>query len=211
MKNANVEKSNIKKEYEINLFKTSTFYNPLSVIIDGISFQLNKIHFYDKNGIVYTNSNSWFGDSSFNVYFKTTKEIKRKIKIEYQKQIPFIIKSKNDFDKRYDLYLPLSDFDLKVSYKKYSSMIIQQIQFYDSHNQLCDFKNCVKRLDNKLLDIRDKYEVHLKNINCLKNITEMYFLDELKTLKGLAEKYYKEQQYITKYTVEDYLKEIKRN
>ena len=211
MKNTNVKLNINEKKYELNLFKRETWYNPLYINIANNSYQLDKIYFYNKDGIVYQNSKGWFGISSFNVFLRTSKEIKRKNKIDYSNKIPFITRAECNWDKRYDLYLPIEDFKLNVSYNKVDFMIIQKVTFYDEHNQLCYFENCVKCLDNQLFDIYDRYEVHLKNIKDLKNITEMYFLDELEILKGLAEEYYKELQYITKYTVEDYLKEIKRN
>ena len=206
MKNKNVE-----KKYEVNLFKKEIWWNPLSVTIGYNSYELDKIYFYNENGIVYVNSRGWFGDNSFNVFFKTSKEIKKKTKINFSNRLPFIIRSKIDYPKRYDLYLPIEDFDLKVSYYKYSSMIMQKVEFYDEHNQLCKFENCIKYLEDKLFNIQEKYQEHLKNINNLRDITEMYFLDEIETLKGLAKEYYKEKQNIENYTVEDYLKEINEN
>ena len=211
MKNTIVKNKNSEKMYEVNLLKATKYYNSLSVVIDDKSYMLDKIYFYNKNGIVYINQNSWFGDHSFNVFLKTSKEIKRKNKTDFSKENPFVIRSQCDWEIRYDLYLPIEDFDLKVSYEKYGSMIIQRIQFLDAHNQLCTFRTCVKYLDHKLFEINTKYQEHLKNINSFTNITEMYFLDEIAILKGLAEKYYKEQQNIADYTVEDYLKEINEN
>ena len=206
MKNVNVE-----KKYEINLVKKERWWNPLSVTIGYNSYALDKIYFYNKNGIVYVNSKSWFGEYSFDVFLKTSNKIKRKIKIDFSNKNPFVIRSSYTLKTRYDLYLPVEDFDLKVTYEKYNSMIIQRIQFYDSHNQLCEFENCVNFLEYKLFEIQGKYEEHLKNIKYLKNITKMYFLDEIETLKSLAKEYYKEQQNISDYTVEDYLKEINEN
>ena len=206
MKNANVE-----KKYEINLLKRNSWYNPLYVIIKDCPYQLDKIHFYNEDGIVYTNTNSWFGEYSFNIHLKTTKEIKRKIKVDFSNRLPFIIRSQCDWDTRYDLYLPIEDFDLKVSYEKCGGMIMQKVEFYDEDNQLCDFKTCVKCLHHQLLEINIKYQEHLKNINSLTNITEMYFLKEIAILKGLAEEYHREQENIANYTVEDYLKEINEN
>lgn len=211
MKKSNVENKNHEKMYEVNLLKSYSYYNPLGVVIDGKLYTLDKIHFYNEDGIVYTNTKSWFGQYSFDVHLKTTKEIRRKIKIDYSKSIPFIIRSQCDWDTRYDLYLPIEDFDLKVSHQKRDTLIMQKVEFYDENNQLCAFETCVKYLRHQLIKINIKYQEHLKNIKSLDGITEMYFLDEIAMLKGLAEEYYKEQQNIADYTVEDYLKEISEN
>lgn len=210
MKNANVNNKN-EKRYEINLFKRKSWYNFLYVIIKDCPYQLDKIHFYNEDGIVYTNTKSWFGEYSFNVHLKTTKEIKRKIKVDFSNKLPFVIRSQCDWDTRYDLYLPIEDFDLKVSYEKHGSMIMQKVEFYDEDNQLCDFKTCVKYLRQQLIEIDIKYQKHLENIKSLENMTEMYFLNEITTLKGLLEEYHREQENIANYTVEDYLKEINEN
>ena len=130
MKNTNVE-----KKYEVNLVKKERWYNSLSVTIGYNSYLLDEIYFYNENGIVYANSRSWFGEYSFNVFLKTSKEIKRKTKISFSNKNPFIMRSSCTLEASYDLYLPIEDFDLKVTYEKYDSMIIQRVQFYDSHNQ----------------------------------------------------------------------------
>lgn len=207
MKNTNVKNKNSEKMYEINLFKRESWYNPLYVKVGNIPYQLDKIYFYDESGIIYTNPRSWFGDNSFNVFLKTSKEIKRKTKIDFSKKIPFIIRSKDDWDKRYDLYLPIEDFDLQVSYRKTQTTIMENIKFYDELNQLCVFSYCVKYLNNKLLDINDEYQEHLNKINSLNLTSKKEFLVELEIIQDLAKQYYEEKQNISDYTVEDYLKE----
>lgn len=209
MKNANVE-----KKYEVNLVKKELWYNPLSVDIGDNSYELDKIYFYDKNGIVYVNSKSWFGNNSFNVFLRTSKEIKRKTKIDFSKEIPFIVRAKDDYDKRYDLYLPISDFDLQISYRKTQATIMEDVKFYDEINQLCVFSYCVKFLNNKLFDINNEYQEHLKKIDNLNLTSKKVFLAELEIIQDLAKQYYEENQNIKNYTVEDYLKgqkEINKN
>lgn len=206
MKNANVE-----KKYEVNLVKKELWYNPLSVDIGDNSYELDKIYFYDKNGIVYVNSKSWFSNNSFNVFLRTSKEIKRKTKIDFSKEIPFIIRAKDDYDKRYDLYLPIKDFDLQISYRKTQATIMEDVKFYDELNQLCVFSYCVKFLNNKLFDINNEYQEHLKKIDNLNLTSQKVFLAELEIIQDLAKQYYEENQNIKNYTVEDYLKEINEN
>lgn len=211
MKNTNVKNKSNEKMYEVNLFKKGSWYNPLYVEVGDNFYQLETIHFYNENGIVYTNPKGWFGYKSFNVFLKTSKEIKRKIKIDFSKEIPFIVRSKYEWDKNYDLYLPIKDFNLEISYNKTQSTIMQEIKFYDDHRHLCEFSYCVKYLNNKLLDINYEYQKHLEKINSLNLISKKGFLAELEIIQDLAKQYYEENQNIKNYTVEDYLKEINEN
>lgn len=57
------------KEYLVaknstQLFKTSQCYNPFSVIVNNKQYELSAIHFYNKEGIVYSVSPGWFGNNN---------------------------------------------------------------------------------------------------------------------------------------------------
>lgn len=203
MTNSNTNNSILNKPYSINLYKTYMYFNQLSINYKNKEYTLDKIYFYNENGIVNSVNKCWFGNNSFNVSIPVSNELTRKLKKDYSKNIPFIIKS--NYENRYDLYLPISDFNISCNYIKTGNMIMSNYSFIANNNVKCTWSNCEKYLGGHLLEIKQSYEFLLKVMNI--EDTEKDFLNNLEKLKSKFYEYKKADAKQKEYTVEDYLKE----
>lgn len=197
--------STINKKYAINLYKTNMYYNPLSVAYKNKEYTLNNIHFYDKDNIIISTSHGWFGRSSFNVSLPTAKELTLKRKKDLSKNEPFIIKS--DYGNEYELYLPISDFNISRKYRKIGDMIMGDYSFIANNDIICNWSNCVKYLGKEIFQIKTEYDKILKELENINNLKENNFFDKLNNLKMTFNKYQETVKKWNNYTVQDYLKE----
>ena len=202
------------KTYELNLFKISPWYNPLYVSINNNSYELNDIKFYDDSGVVIDVSRGWFGDSSFNVSIATSKPIKRKIKLDFSKKIPFIIKSKCSYATKYDLFIPISDVFITTTYQRTNTGILAKYKFIDMNDNECSWEHYVKIFSsikyNTLIPFQKEVE-KLNKLSIYDNIPEEEFKEIINNWNTLYNDYQKTLKDIEEYTVEDYFNEIKDN
>lgn len=180
MTNSNTNKLISNKPYSIHLYKSNICYNPLSIIYRNKEYLLNNIHFYDKDDVIISTYKGWFGRYSFKVSLPISKDLTLKRKKDFSKNEPFIIKSANTNE--YELYLPISDFNISRKYKKTTDMIIADYSFTANNNIECSWSNCVKTLGLDLLKLKQNYESLIKKINI--EDTEINFLNNLEELKS---------------------------
>lgn len=201
-------------KHTLELYKTAYFFNPLSVTIGEKSYELDNILFYDneKNEVVTATGSGWFGEYSSNVTLLTSKALKRKIKKDFSKNEPFIIKSDNWHSNRYDLYLPITDFLIVKSYSKVSHYIYADWLLYDEYKQPCTWRTCEKTLNISLYNIMNAIEEIGKKFSdwYIQSMKKDEFYENINMLKELYEQYNNELEYIKNYTVEDYLKELNK-
>lgn len=207
---------NKQKEYVLWLYKLSGL-NSLSVELNGKYYVLNNILFYNENEVIYRTGQGWFRVSEYSNYlnnsvkFLTSKPIKRKIKLDFSKKEPFIIKSDSS-DVYYNLYLPISDFDIKQKYKKEGDTIYSILSLIDDKGLEVYGKEQVKYLGSLIFNIRDKIEKVAKNFTgWYKPMKKEEFDQNIKNLQTLYEEYNDTLKYIEDYNVEDYLKELEEN
>ena len=199
------------KTYELKLIKTP-LWNPLTVYFDSGSYPLNNIVFYNEDGIVMDVGKGWFGQNSFGVTIATSKPCKRKIKVNFSKNETFVIKSDNcTYDKRYELYIPITDVMITTTYIKDDIGIKANHKFIDLNGHECIWSEYVKTFYNMKYDISEKFVVEIKKLEKLSyaNIPQNEFDTIIQNLKQLYDKYQKVLQDIENYTVEDYFEEVK--
>lgn len=104
-----------------NLIKNADWYNPFTAITtNGNGYELNKIHFYNEDGIILSTASGWFdeknnGNNSFNNGVKID-DIHLRNKVNFDKKENFIVKNNNDYNifNRYDLYIYYKNVDFKT-------------------------------------------------------------------------------------------------
>ena len=197
------------KTYELKLIKTP-LWNPLTVYFDSGSYPLNNIVFYNEDGIVMDVGKGWFGQNSFGVTIATSKPCKRKIKVNFSKNETFVIKSDDcTYDKRYDLYIPITDVMITTTYIKDDIGIRANHKFVDLNDHECIWSEYVKTFYTMKYDITEKFVAESKKLEKLScgNIPQNEFDTIIQNLKQLYDKYQKVLHDIENYTVEDYFKE----
>lgn len=205
---------NTEKTNTIVLYKSNSWYNPLYVQVKDTDYRLNNILFYNDNGVVYETGQGWFNSNSlFDVRLSTTKQIKRKIKIDFSKNEPFIIKSGGSYEVVYDLYFPLSDFDIKQKFKKTGDMILRIFYLIDDNgNELYGQEN-VKYFGSLIFESRNKIQEIGKLFSdySYTPMTKKEFNENIDNLKQAYKDHIETLEYVKNYTVEDYLKELEEN
>ena len=198
------------KTYELKLIKTP-LWNPLTVYLDSGSYPLNNIVFYNEDGIVMDVGKGWFGQNSYDVVIATSKPCKRKVKVDFNKNETFVIKSANIYNKRYNLYIPINDVMITTTYIKDNIGIKANHKFIDLNGHECIWSEYVKTFYNMKYDISEKFVVEIKKLEKLSyaNIPQNEFDTIIQNLKQLYDKYQKVFQDIENYTVEDYFEEVK--
>lgn len=209
---------NTEKTNTIVLYKSNSWYQPLFAHVGDIGYKLNNILFYDNNDIVYQTGHGWFNsefsNTSFDVKLTTSKPIKRKIKMDFSKNQPFIIKYDDSYgDITYDLYLPLSDFDIEYKYKKEGDSIFKIFYLIDDNGNELYGKENVKYLGSIPFNARIKIQEIGKLFSdySYTPMTEKEFDDNLQFLKQAYIEHIDALEYVKNYTVEDYLKELEEN
>ena len=104
-----------------NLIKTASWYNPFTAVAtNGNGYELQRIHFYNKEGVILSTNSGWFeekntSNNSFNNGVKIDDIYLRK-KISFDKKENFIIKNNEDYNifNRYDLYIYFENVDFKT-------------------------------------------------------------------------------------------------
>lgn len=199
------------------LYKSSSWYQPLFVHVGNMVCKLNNILFYDNDNIVYQTGHGWFNsefsNTSFDVRLLTSKPIKRKIKMDFSKNQPFVIKYDDSYgDVTYDLYLPLSDFDIEYKYKKEGDSIFKIFYLIDDNGNKLYGKENVKYLGSIPFSARIKIQEIGKLFSdySYTPMTEKEFDDNLHSLKQAYIEHIDALEYVKNYTVEDYLKELEK-
>ena len=210
---------NTEKTNTLVLYKTNTWYNPLYVQVKDTGYRLNNILFYNDNGVVYQTGHGWFSsfefsNTSFDVKLSTSKPIKRKIKMDLSKNEPFIFKYDDSYGEvTYDLYHPLSDFDIEYKYKKEGDSIFKIFYLFDFNNNKLYGQENVKYLGNLHFNARIKIQEIGKLFSdySYTPMTQKEFDENINNLKQAYIEHIDALEYVKNYTVEDYLKELEKN
>ena len=185
--------------------------------VNNTGYKLNNILFYNDDGIIYQTGHGWFNSefstTSFNIRLSTTKPIKRKIKIDFSKNEPFIIKHNDTYEVSYDLYLPISDFYIKYKYKKQGDSIFKIFYLFDDNNNKLYGQENVKYLGNLHFNARIKIQEIGKLFSdySYTPMTQKEFDENINNLKQAYKDHIETLEYIKNYTVEDYLKELEEH
>lgn len=186
------------------LYRTSRFYRPLSVWVKDNSYELCSFIFYNEDGIIFKHDYGFLeNDMEVNFDF----EIKRKVKVSFDKKIAYIIKSKTNYSGGYDLYIHADLVGLKepVYEIKYKSDVYAT---YKTDIEGFEFQTYVKSIDKNLNLVKRDIKEEAKNLDTF-NLNSEMLEDTINKLKELHAILQKEEEILNNYTVEDYLNELK--
>ena len=192
----------------IKLFRTGTWYRPLSIMVESKNsinnYELNNILFFDENGIIIQIGSGFFDDDKEREFNGTCV---RKLKIDFSMKDNFIVKAeKNLFNEtKYDLYIYKGNADIICLGKgqKYFGEIY-------SHWKINDYEHWKyeKSLKNELNKLNDRAEQIAKSIadkyGYMKTgIEENILNDRMKMLKEINTQILQEVENIKNYKIDE--------
>ena len=81
----------------MKLYRTAKFYNPFSIDVNGKSYELCDIAFFDKDGVICRTNRGWFesGITSNNKfdYLEIPGDVKKKIKVDFNEKQAFVVRA----------------------------------------------------------------------------------------------------------------------
>lgn len=102
----------------MKLYKTAKCYNPLSIDVNGKSYELGDIIFFDKDGEICRTDRGWFtsGISTNNNFdrLEIPGSVKKKTKIDFNEKQAFVVRVERHGLLTYALYIPSSSVELSA-------------------------------------------------------------------------------------------------
>lgn len=96
----------------MKLYKTAKWYNPFTIDVNGKSYELGDIVFFDKDGIICRTDRGWFatGSTINNNYdlLEIPGNVKKKTKIDFNEKQAFVVRTEKYGMSIYALYIPSS-------------------------------------------------------------------------------------------------------
>ena len=97
----------------MKLYRTATFYNPFSIDVNGRSYELCDIVFFDKDGVICRTDRGWFtsGISTNNKFdrLEIPGDVKKKIKVDFNEKQAFVVRAERSCGLAdHVLYIPSS-------------------------------------------------------------------------------------------------------
>lgn len=102
----------------MKLYKTAKWYNPLSIDVNGKTYELGDIIFFDKDGEICRTDRGWFtsGISTNNNFdrLEIPGSVKKKTKIDFNEKQAFVVRVEKHGLLTYALYIPSSSVELSA-------------------------------------------------------------------------------------------------
>lgn len=103
----------------MKLYRTATFYNPFSIDVNGRSYGLCDIVFFDKDGVICRTDRGWFtsGISTNNKFdrLEIPGDVKKKIKVDFNEKQAFVVRAERPCGLAdHVLYIPSSSVGLSA-------------------------------------------------------------------------------------------------
>lgn len=96
----------------MKLYKTAKWYNPFSIDVNGKSYELGDIIFFDKDGEICRTGCGWFTSGiSMNNNFDKLEipgDVKKKTKVNFNEKQAFVVRAEGYVLSKYVLYIPSS-------------------------------------------------------------------------------------------------------
>lgn len=96
----------------MKLYRTATFYNPFSIDVNGKTYELGDIVFFDKDGEICRTDRGWFtsGISTNNNFdrLEIPGNVKKKTKVDFNEKQAFVVRVERHGLSTYALYIPSS-------------------------------------------------------------------------------------------------------
>lgn len=97
----------------MKLYRTATWYNPFSIDVNGKSYELADIVFFDKDGVICRTNRGWFesgitSNNDFNI-LEIPGDVKKKIKVDFNEKQAFVVRAEGRYGLAdHVLYIPSS-------------------------------------------------------------------------------------------------------
>lgn len=103
----------------MKLYRIAKWYNPFSIDVNGKSYELADIVFFDKDGVICRTGHGWFtsGISTNNNFDKLEipGDVKKKIKVDFNEKQPFVVRAEEPCGLAdHVLYIPSSSVGLSA-------------------------------------------------------------------------------------------------
>jgi hypothetical protein len=102
----------------MKLYRTAKWYNPLSIDVNGKTYELGDIIFFDKDGEICRTDRGWFtsGISTNNNFdrLEIPGSVKKKTKIDFNEKQAFVVRVERHGLSTYALYIPSSSVGLST-------------------------------------------------------------------------------------------------
>lgn len=96
----------------MKLYRTAKWYNPFSIDVNGKSYELGDIVFFDKDGEICRTDRGWFavGFTTNNNYdsLEIPGDVKKKTKVDFNEKQAFVVRMEKYSMPIYALYIPSS-------------------------------------------------------------------------------------------------------
>lgn len=97
----------------MKLYRTAKWYNPFSIDVNGKSYELADIVFFDKDGVICRTGRGWFesgitSNNNFNT-LEIPGDVKKKIKVDFNEKQAFVVRVEGFYGlANHVLYIPSS-------------------------------------------------------------------------------------------------------
>ena len=103
----------------MELYRTAKWYNPFSIDVNGRSYELCDIVFFDKDGVICRTDRGWFtsGISTNNKFdrLEIPGDVKKKIKVDFNEKQAFVVRAEGPRGLAdHVLYIPSSSVGLSA-------------------------------------------------------------------------------------------------
>lgn len=102
----------------MKLYRTAKWYNPFSIDVNGKSYELADIVFFDKDGVICRTGRGWFESGiTSNNDFSTLEipgDVKKKTKIDFSEKQAFVVRAEGYGLASHVLYIPSSFVELSA-------------------------------------------------------------------------------------------------
>lgn len=188
-----------KKIMKTRLYRNSSWNKTLSLLVGDKEFKICSFVFYNENGIVCKREYGYL-ENDFCPEFNF--EVVKKIKESFNKKIAYIIKSKKDYDRGYDLYIHEDLVELqKPTFKIERNYIVAH---YYTNIEGLNFEIYEKSLESNLFKIKKDIEIETKKLtDCGLKSDDMSEI--IIRLQELQHQLKNEEDLIASYTIDEYI------
>lgn len=180
------------------LYRNSSFYRPLNLIINNKEVELNNIIIYGDDGIICQTGRGFFENDN-ELEIKEEVVLRRTINLDRKEN--FVIKDKEySFEPKYELYIYKDNVDLQYQGAKKIFDCVYQIYSVNGN----DIMKFIKDLTTGKWEIRDKMDEEVKKMQGYKlPLQEEEIAEILKNIKKYNKQLLDIDNYAKNYEVTD--------
>lgn len=181
------------------LYRNSSWNRTLSILVGDKDFKICSFVVYNEKGIICKYPYGYL-ENDFCPRFDF--EVVKKIKESFNKKIAYIIKSKSNYDGKYDLYLHENLVGLQKPFYEIEKNYI--VAYYHTNIEGFNFKIYKESLENNLYEIKKDIEEETKKLtDCGLKSDDMSEI--IIRLQELQHQLKNEEDFIASYTIDEYI------